>query len=133
MLKTQIIKAPLNLVFNAIAEGNLFRATDILEDTFRFDFKEGGQYAFSWPEAGRCEGTFEKIQPNRQVIFTWIKSEAEYTNESIETRVSIELRSITDGTELALNHTGFKNDDAYQSHNEGWDYVLNEFAKSVAN
>jgi uncharacterized protein YndB with AHSA1/START domain len=130
--KSITIPADPSTVFAAISKGDLFKATDIVKDTLQLSFQENGAYSFSWPEAGKCQGIFQKIDPNKRVLFTWVKSEAAYSKDPMETLVEVCLERINNGTELTLTHTGFKIIEAYNSHDEGWSFVLKEFAKTLA-
>ncbi len=38
----------------------------------------------------------------------------------METIVTIDLREISEGTELTLTHTKFENEQARDMHNKGW-------------
>lgn len=118
-------------VFDAISKGILFKVTGILESSFSFNFVEEGEYAFAWPKAGKCRGRFINITPHENILFTWIKTEASYSQEPMETRVEITLKQTLVGTDLTLVHSGFKIAEAYRSHDEGWDSVLKEFSKSI--
>ena len=131
--KSIIIPAKLDAVFAAIAGGALFKATEVVDGTLKVNFHKNGDYSFSWPEAGKCRGIFKEIIPGEKVIFTWVKSEAVYSKEPMETEVEINLRKVTEGTEMRLSHVGFNMVEAYNSHNEGWGYVMEEFARQLAN
>ncbi len=112
-------------VFEAIAKGDLFRATGIVENSLEQDFQEAGEYSFAWHAHGQCQGVFKQIIPGRGLTMSWTKAEE-------ETQVSISLRVLTKGTELKLVHKGFTENEAFESHNKGWDKVLKTFSEQVS-
>lgn len=127
--KEMFICTEANQVFKSIESGALFEATGVEPNSLSLNFKESGTYELSWGPVGSCTGVFKNIVKNSKIVFSWVKTEAAYTNEPVETLVEILLFEDRKGTKLTLNHTGFTDKKAFDSHNEGWDSVLDEFGR----
>lgn len=130
--KKLLINCKIGKVFTSIANGLLFEATGLLKGSLQIDFQEGGEYSLKWPEAGNCKGQFIKIEPDKQIHFSWIKSEAKYTTTQLTTEVKVTLSEIDNDTNLELIHSGFTEKMAYDSHNQGWNEVLEIFKNSCS-
>lgn len=61
-------------------------------------------------------GVYREISKNKKLAFTW---SWESTPE-VETLVTIELRKISEGTEITLTHANFGTEQARDMHNHGW-------------
>jgi uncharacterized protein YndB with AHSA1/START domain len=86
------------------------------------DLRVGGRYRVSMRSPdGRtytAVGEYREITAPDRLCFTWDWEEEEYG--AGETLVTVELREIGDSTEVALTHEGFANQEAVDSHTEGW-------------
>jgi uncharacterized protein YndB with AHSA1/START domain len=61
-------------------------------------------------------GTYSEVEPQRKLAFTW----GWVTMPERESRVTVTLRPIEDGTELTLQHEQFADVKARDDHREGW-------------
>lgn len=67
-------------------------------------------------------GHYTEIVPNQRIAFTWIWPNTPVDSEP--TLVTLEFRSVPDGTELTLIHDRQANLDAAESTSEGWSGCL---------
>lgn len=127
---TKEIAASPQIVFDLIAKGNLFFDTGILPGSFAMDFKPDGKFSFEWISGGFCQGTFQKIEKNKHVLFSWNSYGCPHPDDN-DTVVDIKLEENSIGTLLTLKHTGFKTKESCDSHTEGWTSSLKDFASSA--
>jgi uncharacterized protein YndB with AHSA1/START domain len=69
---------------------------------------------------------FLEIDAPHRLAFTWI-----WDGEFDETRVSVEFRSVPDGTEIVLMHTGNADETARDNHAQGWRDCLARLGPSL--
>ncbi len=117
---------PVNIVFDAIKQGLLFKSTVIKEEGFVHNFSEGGTYKLEWKSGGRCSGKYLQIIPNQLVKFTW-KSEDCKAATSDNTTVTVSLISNNNGCQLKLVHDGLDDGFCYEDHLAGWTSSLEDF------
>ncbi len=96
-----------------------------------FEFRPGGRFHMdvSIPDDGDFTffGEVVKIDPPRELSFTWIEQEKGKDPWPVSTLVSFKLRPTASGTLVSLTHTGFGalgGDLAhteYEGHIVGWD------------
>ena len=123
--------APRERVFDALVNPKSlvkwFAPNDEMTVEATFDPVPGGRYRVEMIHAlGNryvVAGVYEVVDSPSRIVFTW-----EWQDEAMkglgETRVSISLSEIDGGTELALVHDGFPNEESAQGHNEGWSGCL---------
>lgn len=128
---TKVFDCPVPVVFEAIRNGLLLKATCIYEETFVHEFAEGKKYSFQWKSGGRCAGTYQKIVPNEIVIFTWKSEECKHppTNETL---VTVTLSSKGASTELKLVHEGLDAGPCFDDHLSGWTSSLDDFVADLS-
>ena len=65
--------APIVVLFNAIKDGQLLKSTGVKPDSFKHDFRVGGEFSLEWTSktAGACTGRYLEIAPHEKVQFTW--------------------------------------------------------------
>jgi len=84
------------------------------------DVRVGGRYriAFLAPDGVEHEahGEYLEVVPNRRLVFTW----ARRGMPEIASRVSIELKAVSGGTELFFVHAQFPDVAARDDHEVGW-------------
>lgn len=96
-----------------------------------FEFVEGGEFRMevSVPEEGDFTffGEVQKIDPLRELAFTWTEHEKGKEPWPVSTLVSFKLQPIDEGTRVTLTHSGFEKLDAaiaqkeFEGHIEGWE------------
>jgi len=84
------------------------------------DLRVGGRYciAFGAPDGEQHEvsGVYQEVVPHSRLVFTWaFKSTPERVS-----RVSIELKPTSGGTDLRFVHDRFFNEQARINHERGW-------------
>ncbi len=93
--------------------------------TLTTNVAEDGLYFFETHfENGRHPhyGRFLKLVPGKLIEQTWVAGDP--GTGGAETVVRVELDSSSDGTNVALTHTGFYDEDAMLGHKEAWPVVL---------
>lgn len=111
------------------------------------DVRVGGSYRFTLParepapaEASNREvtadgknyivfGTYTEVDPPRRLAFTWAWDSPGWAGES--STVTIELEPEGAGTRMTLTHAGLLDDEAKQSHGEGWGESLERLLEHV--
>jgi len=84
------------------------------------DVRAGGRYhiVFHTPDGEEHDvsGVYQEVEPNRRLVFSWAwKSTPERVS-----RVSLTLRPVAGGTELAFVHDRFFDVEARDRHAYGW-------------
>ena len=129
LVLTRVFPASREKVFAAWTDTALFKQWFCPDENMtvpvaELDVQEGGDYRVVMQNAeGETyspSGTYEKIVPNEQLIFSW-----KWADSELVTRVTIDLRAISDDeTELTLTHEGFPESDIRDRHNQGWEGCL---------
>lgn len=61
-------------------------------------------------------GTYTEIEPERRLVFSWAWANA----PERESRVTVALRPVEEGTEVTLTHDRFADADTATRHRRGW-------------
>jgi uncharacterized protein YndB with AHSA1/START domain len=95
-----------------------------------FDFVEGGEFRMEVKQKDDGEFTFfgevGKIDPLKELAFTWTEHEKGKDPWPISTLVRFRLEPAGEGTKVSLTHTGFEELDSaiaqseFEGHIEGW-------------
>jgi len=84
------------------------------------DVRPGGRFHIVFRtedgEEHGSRGEYREVVPGERLVFTW---ERETLKEPASV-VTIVLRSIAEGTELTLTHTGFPDEAERDDHRDGW-------------
>lgn len=84
------------------------------------DVRVGGRYriAFLAPDGAEhvAAGVYKEVVENRKLVFTWTRKGM----PEIDSRVTIELRAVREGTELSFLHEQFPDAAARDDHEIGW-------------
>jgi uncharacterized protein YndB with AHSA1/START domain len=95
------------------------------------NLKVGGRYRIIMHDPDGKDhivgGAYSEIAPCSRLAFTW----AWEGSPGPETLVTIELREISEGTELTLTHTKFENEPARDMHNQGWVGCIGRLEKYI--
>ena len=120
--------APTVVLFNAIKDGQLLKSTGVKPESFKHDFRVGGEFSLEWASktAGACSGRYLQIDPNRQVKFTWNSRGCESATNS-ETTVTVLLNDHGKVTEMILIHEGLDAGFCYEDHLAGWTSSIKDF------
>lgn len=80
----------------------------------------GGRYRIAFGtrdgEAHEVSGVYQEVVPHRRLVFTW----AWHSTPDRVSRVSIDLKPLSEGTEFVFVHDRFFDDQARISHERGW-------------
>lgn len=71
-------------------------------------------------------GEYLEIVPPERLVFTWNSATVQ------NTRVTVELRSVGEGTEVTILHELFATEQDRQAHTEGWEVCLEQLATLLA-
>lgn len=133
---TRVLPASRERVFAAWTTPELLRkwfcpGDDMDVPVADVDAREGGAYRIVMRnKAGETyspSGTYEKIVPDEQLVFSW-----RWADSELVTRVTMDLKSLgANETEMTLTHEGFPDADARDRHNEGWEGCLARLAKTL--
>jgi len=95
------------------------------------DVRPGGE--FRW-DLRNCDGKkvtiygeYREVQPGKKIVFTWQHEDWE-GHVSV---VTVELSDRNGGTEVRLTHTQLPSEESRDSHNEGWNSVLEKLETFV--
>ena len=116
--------APLEKVWKAWAEpeqlSEWFSPETMKTIVDKMEFKEGGNYRIIMQNSEGKDhvavGTYKKISPMNELVFTW-KWEG---SEDEDTLITLQLAEIDSGTEMNFKHERFDTEKARDMHNEGW-------------
>ena len=132
------IKARPSIVFNAVtsAEGvaqwwGPDAGPVLIAET---DPRRGGRYRVRFRKLDgtehECSGEYLEVVPPELVVMSWRwKGGEEDPNES---RLTIALRPISEGTEVTLTHSNLHDDGTRSSHEAGWTGALDKLEKRFA-
>lgn len=127
---SRIYKCDAKTLFQAIADGLLFKFTGAPMDKAKVDFREGGKFHLEWPKAnGTLDGEFKQIVPHSKIVFTW-PTLSKDTKEQISTLVTISIQENYGKSILTLKHEGFDGFITLNAHDFGWDDALGDLRKS---
>lgn len=115
-------------VFDAIADGRLFKYTGAKMEHTKLDFRAGGAYALVWSDTDKGQGTFTTIDPPKTVAFTWATPGA---SGPMETRVTISIEPKGTGSVVTLVHEGFPNQATHDDCVGGWTDALQDLKRNV--
>jgi len=95
------------------------------------DPREGGNYRIVMQnnegETYSPSGVYEKVVPNKQLIFSW-----KWADSELVTRVILDFHALNESeTELTLTHDGFPEIAIRDRHNEGWEGCLSRLADAL--
>lgn len=128
------INAPVERVFQAWSDPaqmqQWFFPNEDMSCTVTADFRVGGNYEVLMHSAAKDKtfkhfGTYEAIEPNRRIVFTWNSPFVE------NTRVTLSFAPVGKGTQLQLHHEFFEDDAIKQQHNDGWHGCLQQLTNHL--
>lgn len=131
--KSILIEASPEVVFTAITDPN--ELTKWFPDQAIFEPRVGGKMKFSFYKHNSegqakdhfIQGTIIEFIPNKKIVYTWDHPDIP---DSPKTVVTWKLEKIDNNkTKVDLLHTGFKLDEMFKEHDEGWTYFLSRLEK----
>jgi uncharacterized protein YndB with AHSA1/START domain len=94
-----------------------------------FDVRVGGAYHIamrvSSGEIWTVRGVYREVRPYSRLSMTWKWDEDDPSAEQ-ETLLTIEFTAHGSGTELTLTHEQFKSEESRNSHEHGWNSMLDK-------
>jgi len=119
---TRVIDAPIERVFAAWTDPAQMARWFFVQESWSAEvaneLRVGGAFSIKMrSDEGLeldCTGVYREIEPPTRLVFTW-------TSYAVtDTRVTVELREVEEGTELTLTHEDLIDIDVRNSHAEGW-------------
>jgi len=101
------------------------------------DLRVGGTYRIQMKAADgvtyTVKGAYREVRPPERLVFTWAwegeSCAGRGLTEFYDTLVTLEFRTIPEGTEMTLTHEYFLSKDERAKHSEGWAGCLNRLSK----
>ncbi len=130
---SRTIKAPVELVYKGWTDPDQMQMwigclkTSTVKVTQ--DLRVGGEYRFDVScndgEQVCMSGIYQKIEPNRKLVYTWNNTSNEFP--ASETLVTVEFIAKGDSTELKLTHANLNDANCLHGHSMGWGASLDRF------
>lgn len=133
---SRIIPAPPKTVFEAwldpMALAKFIKPMDGMSDcAVEVDAREGGDFLIVM-KAGEKDlphhGTYKTIERYEKLVFTWV-SERSIPGSTVTLTFE---ESGPSETRLTLHHAGFADEGARNSHQGGWDAIIEQLSRLVA-
>lgn len=97
----------------------------------QIDLRVGGSYRFRVMSEKMGElvvsGEYREVKAPEKLVFTW-KWEDDEDWDNLTSIVTVEFTEKEGGTEVALTHEGFPNDESAENHEHGWNGCLDKMA-----
>jgi uncharacterized protein YndB with AHSA1/START domain len=129
----RVLKAPPERVYQAWTDPQLASQFMCPEHATvadaQFDVRVGGGYHIamrvSETDVWTVRGVYREVRPNSRLSMTWKWDEDDPSAEQ-ETLLTIEFAPHGSGTELTLTHEQFKSAQSRDSHEHGWNSMLDK-------
>lgn len=130
---TRVVKAPVELVYRGWTEpeqmSKWFGCTKTQSVKVTNDLRVGGEYRVNVScndgEQVCMSGVYQKIEPNRRLVYTWNNTSSEYPAK--DTLVSVQFIAQGDKTEIRLTHSNLNDANCLHGHTLGWTASLDRF------
>jgi uncharacterized protein YndB with AHSA1/START domain len=97
-------------------------------DLAEVDLQVGGKYRMGMRNADGelhvATDSFREIKPEEKLVYSW--SWEASPEEAPETLVTIEFHKVEGGTEVSLRHEQFPDEEARDSHRDGWEGIFDQ-------
>jgi len=135
---TRIVKAPVEMVYKAWTEpeqmSQWIGCTKTQSVKVSSDLRVGGEYRFevscSDGEQVRMSGTYQKVEPNKRLVYTWNNTSKEFPAK--DTLVSVTFTQQGEKTEIRLTHSNLNDANCLHGHTLGWTASLERFVELFA-
>lgn len=99
--------------------------------TVELDVREGGsfRYEFETKEgqpAVVITGDYKEVKPNERLVYTWNWDVPNGDAKKSDHQLTIEFQSTGSGSKLSVTQENFQEQEAVNSHQQGWDKSLND-------
>ncbi len=144
---TRLIRAPRSKVFDAFVTPEIRRKWWFPEegmecDLCEIDARPGGRYRVNMKDPRGeelreyvCSGEFLEVDSPVRLVFswTWDHELAEATDPAdVQTRVTVELREVAEGTEVVILHEQIRDDEERAGYEMGWNGCLGSLERAFA-
>ena len=114
--KSYTLPFPLGQVYAAwISSDTIIPPASSME----IEAKIGGVYRLTMPNGSTAEGVFSAIVPNERVCYSW-----QWAGSGESTEVDVRFSESSGGTEVAIEHRGFRSESSLRDHSSGWDSYM---------
>ena len=128
----KVIAKPATDVFRALKGGLLFMNCGADSSSAEIDFRVGGKYRIDFKgHAVSNHGEFLEIIPNKKIVFSWCQTFG--ADQKPDTTVTIELFEDGSKTRLHLLHTGFRDKELCDNHQQGWNGGITDMDEQMQN
>ena len=101
------------------------------------DLRVGGSYRIQMKTADgvtyTVKGAYREVRPPERLVFTWAwvgePCGGRGLTEFYDTLVTLEFRTVPEGTEMIVRHEYFLSKDERDKHSEGWTGCLDRLSK----
>lgn len=142
---TRRFAAPRDKVFHAWTESEALKrwfapSEDYSTPHAEVDLRAGGTYRIQMkaPDGAiyAVKGTYKDVQPTERLVFSWAWEGSGCGRRGLmefyDTLVTIELRTVPEGTELTLTHECFPTAEERDKHLSGWTGCLTRLIEALA-
>ena len=134
----RFINAPRDRVYAAWTDPEQLRQwfgpATVETDNLIADVRPGGEFRWDLMNCDgkkmTIQGEYREVQPGQRIVFTWQWQDDEDWKECVSV-VTVDLSDRDGGTEVRLTHTQLPNQESRDSHNEGWNSVLEKLETFV--
>jgi len=134
----RFINAPRDRVYAAWTDPEQLRQwfgpATVETDNLIADVRPGGEFRWDLMNCDgkkmTIQGEYREVQPGQRIVFTWQWQDDEDWKECVSV-VTVDLSDRAGGTEVRLTHTQLPNQESRDSHNEGWNSVLEKLETFV--
>ena len=133
---TRIFDAPQELVWSALTDRAMaaqwLGPEGLTTEIEEWGTKPGEAYRFTMRTSDGTEypahGIVKEVDKPRKFSYTWVMH-AKAGVPSLETLVTVELKSVGNKTEMTFTHSGFPTVQAKDSHEGGWSSAFTKLEK----
>lgn len=133
-----VFDAPIEVVFRAFTDpaqmAKWWGPKGCTGKVHELDLRPGGAWRTSIihedGEESRVGGTYERIDPPRQLVFTWAWERDGVAGH--QTRVTIDLEAFGAATRLQLHQATFEDNDMRDKHGTGWNSSFASLAETLS-
>ncbi len=136
---SRVIKAPREKVYNAFLDTEMlnkwYHPGPMRTEVHKLEPRKGGSFRLSMiADEGEMKGAhtaygkFLELVPNEKIVHGWAWEGEEEAMSGTDSKVTVTLRDVAEGTEVTLLHEGLPHKESVESHTQGWVGCLENLA-----